>query len=85
MAQLTITYPDGMAQRIVNGFSAAHNYQAQIRDVSNQLIDNPESKAQFVKRKIIEFIRESWRAGELEEVKRQAAATVVDIDITDIT
>lgn len=74
MASITLTIPDGEATRILNGFAAHHKHRT---DVANPLYDpddaestepktipNPETKLEFTKRKIIEFVKASVRAEE---------------------
>ncbi len=74
MASITLTIPAGDATRILDGFATHHKYQT---DVANPLYDpadaestepetipNPESKVEFAKRKIIEFVKASVKAEE---------------------
>jgi hypothetical protein len=85
MASFTINYPDGMGQRILDGFCSSYGYQDQIRTADNQLIPNPETKAEFLKRKVGEFVKSAWKSAEVAEAKRAAAATITDIDDVDIS
>jgi len=58
---LSVTVPSSAE---VNDFVAYHGWTAQIPDPNNpgQMIDNPETKAQFSKRMVIRFIRSSIKA-----------------------
>lgn len=80
MATLSITIPNAVATRVQDSFCAAHGYQATLPDGSA----NPETKQQFLKRKVVEFIRDSVKAAEATaaaETARQAALTDVDTTV----
>lgn len=85
MASFTINYPDGMGQRILDGFCKSHGYLEQIRTPDNQLIPNPETKMQFLKRKVGIFVKSAWKAAEVFEAKRIAVGAITDIDSVDIS
>ena len=80
MAQITITIPDAIASRVMNGFAKRYHYSATLEDGS----PNPETKAQFAKRRVIEFIKQAVREAEVEDARNDAATTAgssVDTDI----
>ena len=79
MASTTITYPDNQQTRILNGIAKDFNYQATIDGEAN-----PETKAQFVKRMIIERIRGMVLAGERKQADEDAVAALnqTALDIT---
>lgn len=80
MASITITIPDSIAQRTLNGFCTHYGYQATLENGT----PNPQTKLQFSKAKLIEIIREAVRATEIQVASNQAAATAsasVDSDI----
>lgn len=88
MAQLIINVPDAVLPRVLNGFSTFNNYSPTIPDLTDPLgqrtLPNPETKAQFCKRKIIEYIMESVRTAEVRaasEISARNASTSVDSDI----
>ena len=56
---LTITVPDDKAQEILTDFVTFHGYQAQIDNGEGNLIDNPLTKVQYMKRQIICQLRDS--------------------------
>lgn len=66
---LSITVPDAARDAIIDDFCLHHGYKAQIEDAEGNLIPNPQTKAQFMKSKVIGFIRESVKA---ERVKRES-------------
>jgi len=81
MAQITITIPDAILPRVINGFARRYNYSPILEDGSS----NPETKAQFAKRKLIEFIKSAVREAEIQDATNAAATTAaasVDTDIT---
>lgn len=61
MATITITIPDAILQRVLDGYAIANGYQPKLED------GTPETKAAFAKRKIIEHIRSSVRKAEVEQ------------------
>jgi hypothetical protein len=80
MAQITITIPDAIASRVINGFAKRYNYSPTLEDGSA----NPETKSQFAKRKVIEFIKAAVRETEIQDATNAAATTAaasVDTDI----
>lgn len=84
--QLTITVPDAAKDAIIDDFCFHHGYKVQLEDAEGNLIPNPQTKPQFMKAKVIAFIRESVRAARANrdsEVARLAASAAVDsISIT---
>jgi hypothetical protein len=63
MATITITIPDSKAPEVLNRYSKMTGYK--------DLIDgqpNPESKAQFSKRRIVEHIKETIRGDIRDEL-----------------
>ena len=80
MAQITINIPDAIASRVINGFAKRYHYSPTLEDGT----PNPETKAQFAKRKVIEFIKQAVREAEIEAARNVAAETAgasVDTDI----
>ncbi len=81
MASITFTIPDAEAARILDGFAAHHKYQDDVpnpdfdpddpAETDPPTIPNPQTKVQFLKRKIIEFVQASLKA----EETRSAVAT----------
>jgi hypothetical protein len=81
MAQISITIPDNQIQRIIDAVSAYYLYQATIGGVSN-----PETKAQFTKRMVVEYLKGIVLASEgqvaADAAKANAAASVEQISIS---
>lgn len=80
MAQITINIPDNIATRVLNGFAYRFSYSPILEDGS----PNPETKAQFAKRKLIEHVKQAVREAEIEQAKNAAGTTAgqsVDNDI----
>lgn len=86
MASFTINYPDELAQRILDEFCEHHGYKSQVLDSNDNPVPNPETKPQFLKRMVKEYIKASWRANEVRKAQRLAAATAIaDVDSADFT
>jgi len=77
---ITINIPDAVAARVLNGFASSQGYQATIDGQAN-----PESKQQFLKRRVIEFIHNHVKFDESEAAARTAktaASQNVDSEIS---
>ena len=85
MAELTITVPDALVQRVLDGVCGQCGYQSIIYDQATQAdIPNPESKVNFSTRMIREYVKSNvlaWEAKSAAEVARQAAIDSVNTDI----
>jgi len=80
MAIITITIPDPIANRVLNGFAKRYNYSPTLENGD----PNPETKAQFAKRKVIEFIKQAVREAEIQEAANAAATAAGQTADTDI-
>lgn len=79
MTTITITIPDEITQRVVSALSYRWKYPPVLDDGS----PNPESRAQFIRRKVIEYMKKSVKEAEIEiaanEAATQASQSEVDI------
>ncbi len=85
MASITLTVPDAIAQRVTDAVCTRYGYQATILDVNNNLIQNPMTKAQFVKRVIYQHLKRIVVAYEIDlavKSAEDAARTTAETDIT---
>jgi hypothetical protein len=87
MARITIDFPDGVQSRIVDAFASVYGWSATIPGPTegSDPIPNPISRAQFVKYRVLHFIRGTVRAHEAQqaqETARRAAEDAVDQEIT---
>ena len=83
--EITITIPDEIAARVVNGVAYQHGYADTIADENGDEIDNPETKAAYAKRMVIQNIKSavrSYEAVQAAETARQSAINAVDSEIT---
>lgn len=71
MTTITITIPDNITPRVINGFAKRYNYSPTLENGD----PNPETKAQFAKRKIIEYIKQSVKEAEMQDATNAAATT----------
>lgn len=82
--QLCVTVPDPVDARVLDGVAGQYKYQATIKDAGGATIPNPETKAQFVKRVIRGFVKQSvvaYEAGVAAETARQNAVDQATSDI----
>lgn len=84
MASITINVPDAVAQRVLNGVAYQHGYQNTIA-VDGVEVANPETKVVFVKRMIINMLRESVKAYEANKAAETARLASIDDVETKIT
>ncbi|MDO8614612.1 MAG: hypothetical protein Q7T33_02610 [Dehalococcoidia bacterium] len=78
MAQITVTIPDAQAVRVRDAVCTHYGYQATINGAPN-----PETKAQFVSRKVREFLVSIVRGEEVKAAVNTTSATTaaaVDAD-----
>jgi hypothetical protein len=81
MTQVTITIPDDVKDRVLDGFSYSRGYEDTISNPgydsdnprSPLTIPNPESKLEFVKRTLIQILTESVMSYESREAASDAA------------
>jgi len=87
MASYTVTIPDNILGRVIDGIAYQHKYQDMIRDPNDPdlMIPNPESKVVFVKRMNKEWIQinvKAWEANLAGDAASEAAQDDAD-DATD--
>ena len=86
MADITITIPNPVLPRVVDAIATEYGYQANIPDVGNpgQFIPNPETKNQFAKKQVIEFLKRTVKTAEKSNAivtARNAVETDVDTNV----
>ena len=83
--QLTITIPDVQLKRVLDGVAWDNNYQATVADPKDntKTIPNTETKAQFVKRMLVERLKGMVKGGEQKQADENAKATLnqTELDI----
>ena len=81
MAELKVTIPNDKLQDVIDAFCFNYKYQ----DIIDEL-PNPQTKAQFAKAKLIEFVKDNfkaYKANQASEIARQTALdTAKQINIT---
>lgn len=71
MTTLTITIPNAITNRVIDGFAKRYNYSPLLENGD----PNPETKAQFAKRKVVEFIKQAVREAEIQDAANTAATS----------
>ena len=84
MAQIVLNIPDALVDRVVAGMCGLHNYQETIPDPNNpeQMIPNPETKAEFVKRIIRKKIKRDvieWEGAEAQRATYRTGETEITL------
>lgn len=83
----TITYPDNKQVDLRDTLAVAYAYPLTVQNGVDQegnpiFIPNPESKTQFVQRKINEFLRDLVKNSYKEQKLRDAQQTIAVLDVT---
>lgn len=85
---ITITIPDGKANLIYNSFSEVKNRPLKVENEAGEIVPNPETKAEFTERMIVEYISKihdtSKQRGHVKNARVQASEEAVK-DTEDIT
>jgi hypothetical protein len=76
MAIISITIPDAALNRVITAICAQNNYQDIILGPAFTEIPNPETKAAFAKRMIINVVKDQVKSYEVRQAGLTAAATV---------
>lgn len=80
MAQVILTYPDAVAQRVVDALCGRFGYQATLQNG----LPNPQTRAQFAKLQIANFIKDTvagWEATIAKESAEQTARETANREI----
>ena len=71
---LSINVPDAIAPRVVNGLCTRWRYPDTITDITGSVIPNPQTKASFIKERIILYVKATIADAEIH-----ASTTASDI------
>jgi hypothetical protein len=82
MPTITLTMSASHATRIENALATLYGYQANIIDGEGQTIPNSETKTQFAKRMVQEWIRERVKTAERTNNINSFESSFQDISIT---
>jgi hypothetical protein len=80
MTTISLSIPDNITQRVLDGYCKTLGYQ----DVLGDGTPNPETKSKFVKRTLGEYIKQAVRLAEIKtasQVATDSAAASADTDI----
>jgi hypothetical protein len=70
MAELKIIIPDEKVTEVLQVLGESFSYQEQVPDEEGNPISNPMSKAQFVKERIIDFLKMKFREQKADQAVR---------------
>lgn len=86
MAKWEITINDDLVPRILNDFATQYNYQEKIQNKDGKIIDNPETKVQFAKKQIIEYVKNVMKAAKANKRAMEARdASLAEDEELDVT
>ena len=71
---LSITVPDKMANEVLTDFTDFHGYQAEVLDEkSGEKVANPETRVMFMKKQMIQHLRDSVKTHRARKAVEQAS------------
>lgn len=81
---ITLTIPDNQVARVINALCVRYGYQEMVIDPNGgdiiQYIQNPQTKAQFARQSIINYLKQITSEIETEEARR--AISISEPDVT---
>ncbi len=80
MPTLTVDIPAPIATDVLFHFTNGTGYQTTVRDVDGSQIPNPETRAQYAKRMLLEFVKRTAQQQRRNEVVRVASAAAEAAD-----
>lgn len=84
MATITINIPNGVAKRVLDAITSRYHYKETIKDPKSTEeiplpdIPNPQTKAQFFKGVIVQFLKENVKAYESSKASEKARVSAID-------
>jgi len=86
MATLEFNIPAGNKDRIIDGYCGHYNYQDKVSDAEGNEIDNPQTKTQFVKARMVKALKDPVITYEMKQAREAESATIkTDVENIDIT
>jgi hypothetical protein len=83
MAIFSVEIADEDVERVINAVANNYNYQEEIIDSDNRLVENPESKYVFANRMVRKFLSDHVKRYELELAKKTLEQQLESITIND--
>jgi len=83
MAIFSVEIADADVDRVINAVSANYNYQEQVINDNNVLVNNPESKYVFANRMVRKFLSDHVKKHELDLAKQQLEQELQSVTIND--
>ncbi len=80
MATISIDIPNAIATEVLQNFTNGTGYQATITDAGGLPIPNPETRVQYAKRMLLEFLKRTAQQQRRNEVVRIAAENAATAD-----
>lgn len=83
MAIFSVEIADEDVERVINAVANNYNYQEEIIDSDNRLVENPESKYVFANRMVRKFLSDHVKRYELELAKKTLEQQLESVTIND--
>ena len=77
MATISITIPDNQLARVVEGIALACGYQETIDGQPN-----PQTKNQFARARVAQWVKDTVRRAELRAAEAAAAEGITDVSVS---
>lgn len=81
----TISIPDDQRSRVLDAFSARYGYTSEVPDGNGGMIPNPETRGQFAKRMLSDYVKTVVREAEIDSASRTAAASAAAAEPPEVT
>lgn len=85
MATISIEIPNAQFNRVINAIASLRGYQDEIFDIDGNPQPNSETRAQFARRQIVEFVIEHVRTFEARRDQKTARESAIDAVNREVT
>ena len=86
MVKITFDIPADKKDRIIDGYCGHYGYQETVTDEEGKEIPNPQTKTQFVKKRMIQSLKDPVITYENKQVREAQTADIkTEVDNIDIT
>lgn len=83
MANININIPDQTLPKVINAFTKVYEYPPFLKE-NGITVPNPETKAQFTKRKLIEHIKHITESHEINTAITTTRETTIVTDLSGV-
>jgi hypothetical protein len=78
MANITIKVPDNSISDLVDAFAEEYGYQSTVTNEAGEQVQNLQTKAQFAREQVLNFIRNVYQSNRIKKATDNASKTEAD-------